>query len=76
MHTFQNNTLIFFNFDVFYMFRTPGFIFRKNVVYTAYGMARFTCISTSSLVARKVCIERTPLPTRLLILMHVYRTIT
>jgi len=33
MHIFQINILIF-NFDVFYMFRTQGFIFRKTVVCT------------------------------------------
>ena len=31
MHIFKINILIF-NFDVFYMFRTRGFIFRKTVV--------------------------------------------
>jgi len=51
----------------------------------SYGMVRFTCISISilvgrrvcitSLVGRSVCIVHTLLPTRLLILMRVKRTI-
>jgi len=32
MHIFEINILIF-NFDVFYIFRTRGFIFEKTAVY-------------------------------------------
>ena len=34
MHLFQFNILIFNFFDVFYLFRTRVFIFRKTDVYT------------------------------------------
>ena len=36
MHLFKTNILIY---DVFYMFETGGFIFRKKVIYT--GMVQY-----------------------------------
>ena len=58
-------TIFIFNFDVFYMFRTLGSIFRKTVCVFSYGMVRFTWISISSIVGRRVCIKHTHPPTRL-----------
>jgi hypothetical protein len=34
MHIFQINILMFTFLDVFYMFQTRAFIFRKTVIYT------------------------------------------
>ena len=58
MHLFKINVLTF-NFYVFSVFRTQGFIFRKTVVYAGmvwygivcYGIVCFTCIGVGSLVA-------------------------
>ena len=61
MHLFLSNILIF-NFYLFYMLQTRGFIFRKAAVYT--GIVCVRCISISSLLL-----------TTLLILMHVKHTI-
>jgi len=57
MNIFKIKILIF-NSEVFYVFRTRRFIFRKTVVYSVmvwYGMVHITCIGISSQVGRRVC---------------------
>jgi len=46
MHLFQINILIFI-FDIFYLFRNRGYIFKKTVVYTVmvwYALHATVCM--------------------------------
>jgi hypothetical protein len=54
MHIFYFNTLIF-NFDVFYMFRTPRVYLQEDGSVYSYGAVHFTCLGISSLIGRRVC---------------------